>query len=175
MEVIKRAEEIMIPLDKYPHVPYWFTLRQTMAIMEKSEFEIGGKKSLPRFSLVFDESYQLLGIVRRRDILRGLEPEFLTNKPLQYRKKLFDVKVDPDLSDFSYDGLLKGIRERAERPISEVMRPIGATVNHDDNIVKIIYELVDSNVSLVPVLKEGSVVGVVRSVELFHEVAGLLL
>jgi len=175
MEIMKRAEEIMIPLDKYPHVPYWFSLRQVMAVMEKTEFEINGRRSLPRFSLVFDEEYQLIGIVRRRDILRGLEPEFLTSKSLEYRKKLFDVKVDPNLSELSYDKLIKGVKEQAERPVSEVMRPIQATVSHDDHIVKVIYELVDTNVSLVPVLKEGQVVGVVRSVELFHEVASLIL
>jgi CBS-domain-containing membrane protein len=174
MERMKTAEEIMIPMDEYPHVPYWFSLRQTMAVMEKSEFEINGKKSLPRFVLVFDEEYQLMGIARRRDILRGLEPEFLAEKPLQYRKKLFDIKVDPNLSELSFDKLLKGVRERAERPVSEVMRPIQATVNFDDHIIKVIYELVSTNISLVPVIKENKIIGVVRSVELFNEISKLI-
>ncbi len=165
----------MIPLDQYPHVPYWFSLRQVMAVMEKSEMDVYGKKSLPRFALVFDEEYQLVGIVRRRDILRGLEPKFLSEKSLYYRKKLFDVKIDPDLSELSYDKLLKGVKERAERPVNEIMRRIQATVRHDDHIIKVIYELVDNNVSLVPVLRDDQLVGVVRSVELFDEVASLLL
>jgi len=175
MEIMKTAQDIMIPLEEYPFVPGTFTLRQTIEVMEKEELDINGKKSLPRFVLVFGEADELMGIARRRDILRGLEPEFLAEKPLQYRKKLFDVKVDPNLSELSYDKLLKGVRERSERPVSEVMRPIQATVNHDDHIIKVIYELVSTNVSLVPVLKDDRIIGVVRSVEVFHEISKLIL
>ena len=172
---MKRAGEIMIPLDEYPHLPYWFTLRQATAELEKSEVEIDGRKSLPRAVLIFDEKYQLMGMARRRDIMRGLEPEFLLGLPIEARKGMFDVKVDPNLSELSYDKLLDGMRRQAERPISDVMRPIVATVDFEDHLVKIIYEMVDRGLSLLPVLKEGKVVGVVRSVDAFREVADILL
>ena len=133
-----RAGDIMIPLDEYPHLPYWFTLRQATAEMEKSEVEIDGRKSLPRVVLIFDEKYQLMGMARRRDIMRGLEPEFLVSRPIESRKTLFDVKVDPNLSELSYDKLLQGMRRQAERPISDVMRPIAATVDHEDHMIKVI-------------------------------------
>jgi CBS-domain-containing membrane protein len=171
----KRAGEVMIPLDKYPHMPYWFTLRQAIAEFEKSEFDIHGRKSLPRVVLIFNEAHELLGMARRRDILRGLEPEFLAMKPLDARKEMFDVKIDPNLSELSYDGLLEVIQKRAERQIHEVMLPIEATVDVDDHLIKVIYEMVDSNRSQLPVLKDGRVVGVVRSVDVFHEIALLLL
>ena len=171
----KRAGNLMIPLDRYPHIPYWFTLRQALVEMEKSELEINGRKSLPRVVLVFDDTYRLLGTVRRRDILRGLEPSFLTSQPLEYRKKLFDVKMDPNLSMLSPERLLEGLRERAERPVRDVMQPIKVTVDFHDHLVKVIYELVDNNLSLLPVLQNGKVVGVVRSVDVFHEIAQLLL
>ena len=96
-----RVSDVLIPLDKYPHLPYWFTLRQAMAEMEGAQLEIRGRTSLPRMILVFDEKYQLMGMARRRDILRGLEPTFLRNKPVEHRKKLWDVQVDPDLSELS--------------------------------------------------------------------------
>jgi CBS-domain-containing membrane protein len=171
---MKRAEEIMIPLDLYPHVPYWYSLREVIAVMERSTFEIDGRQSLPRVVLVFDEQYRLLGIARRRDLLRGLEPQFLSDKSLQYRKKLFDVTIDPNLSEMSYDKMLGGIRQQAERSVREVMIPTKTTVNHDDHIMKVIYELVDTNVSLIPVLKEERVIGVVRTIEALHEIAKLL-
>lgn len=172
---MKRAGEIMIPLDEYPHLPYWFTLRQATVELEKSEVEIHGRKSLPRAVLIFDEKYQLMGMARRRDIMRGLEPEFLMSRPIESRKTLFDVKVDPNLSELSYDKLLQGMRRQAERPIGDVMRPIVATVDVEDHLVKIIYEMVDRGLSILPVLKEGKVVGVVRSVDAFHEIAEILL
>jgi CBS-domain-containing membrane protein len=171
----KTAGELMIPLDKYPHIPYWFTLRQAMAEIANSELEIDGKKSLPRIILVFDEKYCLMGMARRRDILRGLEPEFLSKGPSDYRKKLFDVEVDPNLSEVSYDRLLKTLRERAELPISEVMTPIVKTVAYDDHITKIIYEMVSNDLSLLPVMKDDKVAGVVRSVDVFQEIARHIL
>ena len=172
---VKRAGDLMIPLDEYPHIPYWFTLRQTIAELENAEIVTRGRASLPRSVLVFDEKYQLMGTARRRDILRGLEPEFLLRKPIEDRKNLFSVKVDPNLSELSYDRLLEGLRKQAERPVSDVMQPILTTVDHDDHIVKVIYEMVDKNLSLVPVLQDGKVVGVVRTVALMSEIAQILL
>jgi predicted transcriptional regulator len=107
--------------------------------------------------------------------MRGLEPEFLIGQPIESRKSLFDVKVDPNLSELPYDKLLKGIRRQAERPISDVMRPIVATVDFEDHLIKIIYEMVDRGLSTLPVLKGGRVVGVVRSVDAFREIAELLV
>lgn len=171
----KRAGDLMIPLDEYPHIPYWFSLRQTIAELENAVIEIEGTRSLPRWVLVFDEKYQLMGTVRRRDILRGLEPDFLTSKPIKVRKDMFDVRIDPNLSELSYDKLLEGMRKQAERPVSEVMRPIRTTVNYEDHLMKVIYEMVDNNVSMVPVLKDNKVEGVIRTVDLLREVVKILL
>ncbi len=167
--------DVMIPLEKYPHIPYWYTLRQAIVEMEKSEIDMHGRKSLPRVVLVFNESDQLLGMVRRRDILRGLEPKFLLANPIQYRKKLFDVKIDPNLSLLSSDKLIKGILEQAERPVSDVMIPVEHMANYEDHIFKVIYEMNEHDLSLMPVVKDNHIVGVIRSVDIFHEVSSQIL
>jgi predicted transcriptional regulator len=171
----QRAEEIMIPLDRYPHIPHWYTLRQAIAELRASQLEVEGRLSLPRAVLVFNKAYELLGIVRRRDILRGLEPRFLTGESREYERRLFDVQVDPNLSDFSSDGMIREIRARAERPVSDVMVPIAATVQSDDHLMKIVHEMVKNDLSLIPVLKHGRVVGVVRSVDLLNEISDIVL
>jgi predicted transcriptional regulator len=51
------------------------------------------------------------------------------------------------------------------------MIPMKATIDHDDHLMKAIYEMVDQNTSLLPVLKDESVVGVVRSVDVLNEIA----
>ncbi len=175
MTLLKTAGDFMIPLDQYPHLPYWFTLRQAVAEVETSEFNINGRKSLPRVVLVFNEKYQLLGTVRRRDILSGLEPRFLTQAPAEDREALLELHLGPQRSGDAVDKVVEGLRERAERAVREVMQPIQATVEHDSHVMKVIYEMVDHNVHILPVLKEGSVVGVVRTVDVFHEIAQLLL
>lgn len=171
-----RASDVLIPLDKYPHLPYWFTLRQAMAEMEAAQLEINGRVSLPRMLLVFDEKYQLMGMARRRDILRGMEPSFLRDKPIQYRKKLWDVEPDPGLTEFSYGHVMEAVKKLADQiTIGDVMIPIKATVDYNDHIVTIIYEMNKHDLSMLPVSREGKVVGVVRSVDVFHEVAKMLI
>jgi CBS domain-containing protein len=158
----------MIPLDKYPHIPHWFTMRQALAEMEHAEFDVGARKSLPRVVLVFDEEYSLLGIVRRRDILRGLEPEFLS-KVLAESSRWEAETGQPDTQ--TSQKIRDSIKKRVERPVSDVMMRLETTVDIDDTIVDIANKIVDSNVSLLPVMKEGEVVGVVRTVELLNEVS----
>ncbi len=170
-----RAGKVMVPLDKYPHIPYWFTLRQAMVEMEQSELEIEGRRSLPRMVLIFDEKYQLMGMARRRDILKGLEPKFLQEKPLEHRKDLWDMQVDPDLSELSVDRVMAEVRRRAELPVSDVMMSIEVTVDANDHIVKVIYEMNKHNLSLIPVVDNDAVVGVIRSVDVFHEVAKVVI
>lgn len=170
----KHAKDILIPLEDYPHIPHWFTVRQAIAEMEKSEIEVDGRKSLPRALLVFDEKYQLLGIIRRRDILRGLEPDFLKTMPVPHRKKLFDIEIDPNLVDLSSGKISKAIQEKANQPVSNLMQPIISTVDYEDHLAIIIYKLVSRDLSLLPVIKDGRIVGVVRSVDVFNEVAKLI-
>ncbi len=173
--VTKSAGEIMIPLDEYPHIPYWFTLRQAIAEMEKSVLNVNGTKSLPRALLVFDQKYHLLGAVRRRDILGGLEPRFLRARPVKDKRQLFDVEIDPNLVNISYGRDVESIRSQAEQPVSEVMLPIGATVNFEDQLTKVIYIMISKDLNLIPVVKGKKVVGVVRSVDVFREVSKLVL
>lgn len=128
--------------------------------------------SLPRVSLVFDDDFSdLLGLLRRRDIMRGLEPSFLVGGSLDYRRKLFDVKIDPNLSELSHDKIIARIRKRADRLVGEFMLPIKATIDCDDHIMKAMNEMVDQNTSLLPVLEDDRVVGVVRSVDVLSEIA----
>jgi len=187
----KRVSELMIPLEDYPSVYEDQSLRDAISELMDCQIDVEDKKSMPRVVLAFSRKGELTGVVRRRDIFRGLEPEFLARKPLKQRKDLFDLRVDPEVMEasgsdrwikgmleraqLSYDSLVKGMLERAERPVSDVMQPANVTVDYDKIFVKAIYEMVDNNLSLLPVTKDGKVIGVVRSVELFRELSRLVL
>ena len=116
-----------------------------------------------------------MGTARRRDILRGLEPDFLSREPVEKKKSLFTVKMDPDLAEFSYDKFLEGMRKQAERPVSDVMQAIKITLDYEDHLMKAIYEMVDYNVSVIPVIQDGKVAGVLRSTDLLTEVTKVVL
>src|SRR4030065_2402077 len=83
----KVVKDLMIDVFEYPHVPYWFTVKQAIMVIKKSL--IGTEKCIhPLAVLVFDEKYNILGTLTLKDILKGLES-----------------------------------KEKAERPVSEVMIP----------------------------------------------------
>ena len=174
MEVMRRVKEVMIPVELYPAVRDNTTLREAIAKIEEAQLEVELRKSLPRVLLVFDEINVLVGTVRRRDIMRGLEPKYLLSKPLEYKKKLFDIAVDPNLAELSYDRVVRGIREQANRPVSDVMLPIASILDAEDHVMKAVQAMVALDVNLIPVLQEGKLVGVVRSVDVFHDLAQLL-
>ncbi len=168
----------MIPLDKYPWVRITDPLSRAVALIRDAHLDVGRHRSLPRVLLVFDHDDELVGIVRRRDIMRGLEPNFLVNQPLDVRVSYFEVGVDPHLAELAEEGslekVLKGLRDQAKRPVGDVMRPITTTLYPDDPLMKAVYEMVSLNASLIPVVDEDEVLGVVRSVEVFHELAELM-
>ncbi|MFH1530124.1 MAG: CBS domain-containing protein [Pseudomonadota bacterium] len=171
----RRVGEIMIPLNEYPHLPVWSTLVDAIKIMHSAEIVARGRKSLPRVIFLFDLDGSIAGTVRRRDIMRGLEPTFLVSQPLEYRRKIFDVEVDANLSELSSGRVEKGIRERADRPVTDVMRLIETTIDFDAHIIHAVYEMVNNRMSILPVTQNKRVVGVIRTVDVFHELAEVVL
>ena len=166
MSETKKVKELMIPLEDYPHIPYWFTLRQAMAIVREAAIKFEGSFE-PRAVLVFDEKYQLMGILTLRDIIKGLEPNFLKETSL--------VKMDPSLTVLLGDLLGPQMKEHSQRPVSEVMSPIQATVDGNAPIAKALYLMIKENVGLMPVIQDSKVTGMIRLSDLFNEVAKLVL
>ena len=172
---MRRVGDIMIPLRDYPHLPVWSSMLEAIEMMRTAQLDIEGRRSLPRIILLFDLDGSIAGTVRRRDLMRGMEPDYLVRQPLEYRKKLFDIQVDPHLTEMWPDPWVEGIREQLDRPVTDVMRPIERTINFDEHIMRAVYEMVHHGAILLPVLEEGKVVGVVRTVDVFHELAEIVL
>jgi len=167
----KKVQDLMIPLEEYPHIPYWFTLRQAMAIVREASLKLEGTFE-PRSVLVFDEKYQLMGMLTLRDIIKGLEPKFLKASGILEGKKM---DMDPSLSVLMGDLFGPGLKEASQRQVSEVMSPIKVTVNADAPLAKAIFLMIKENVGLMPVLHNNKVVGMIRLSDLFLEISNLVL
>jgi CBS domain-containing protein len=166
MPYSKKVKDLMIPLEDYPHIPYWFTLRQAMAIVREAAVKFEGAFE-PRAVLVFDEKYQLMGILTLRDIIRGLEPRFMHETGL--------VKMDPNLAVLVGDLFGPGLREASQKPVSEVMSPIRVKVEGDDPIAKALFLMIQEKVGLMPVIQASKVAGMIRLSDLFTEITHLVL
>ncbi|MFN3306050.1 MAG: HPP family protein [Candidatus Kapaibacteriota bacterium] len=170
----KTAEEIMIPLYKYPNIPKWFTIRQAIQLIQHFTINVGGKSTLPRSVLVTDERNQVVGMIRRRDILRSLEPRGFFGRHAHHPKMFPEIKPDLDLVEAAFDHLYTRSLKQAEEPIEKFMTPIEHTVNYNDHLMKIIYMIDLTGMSLLPVVKDDEVVGVIRTIEVLNEIARML-
>ena len=167
----KKARELMIPLKDYPHVPYWFTLRQAMAIIREAAIKYEGTFE-PRSLLVFDEKYHLLGVLSLGGIIRGLIPKTLQGTIAKLR-----AAIDLEAAVASLEADISGpaVKEAAETQVSEVMSPIKATVDVGDSLAKALLLMLKEDIIRVPVMEEQKVVGMVRRSDIFQEVADFVV
>jgi len=146
------VREIMVDVFEYPHIPYWFTLRQAAGIVRNTLLQ-GEKPVHPPVVLVFDEKYNLVGMANLRELLAGLEPLW-------------------SAAPGAGTGAPPAGKPASEAQVSTVMRPAGAFVEPGAGIPEAARLIVEQGLELVPVLEDGrKLVGVLRWQEVFQECA----
>jgi len=91
----KVVRDLMIDVFEYPHVPYWFTIKQAIMVVKKSV--LGTEKCIhPLAVLVFDEKYNILGTLTMKDILKGLESKEKEDSPVSEVMIPAKFFVEPD-------------------------------------------------------------------------------
>jgi CBS domain-containing protein len=172
----KSVAEIMVPTTEYPHIPETMTLFDAMTVIRLKHWDslsVGGRRVTPRAMLVFNKALEFVGLIRRRDIMRGLLPGFVGHRGPQLREAFGEVEIDPNVAELSWDRSDERMKERSQRPVRDVMIPI-TTINHDAHLLKAMHQMVKSDTSQLAVLQEGTVVGVVRSVDIINEIELML-
>jgi CBS-domain-containing membrane protein len=167
-----QVKDIMIPLTEYPHIPYWFSVREAIALI-KSAVADPSKKVLPYLVLVFDEKYQLLGYLGMKEMLQGIEPRFLKTKETPHF--MGPEAVDLTLGTLWKDLFSRRCKEEAKKPVREVMAPIRATIRATDPIAKAAYVMLHTDTWIIPVMDDKHVAGIARLVDIFKELTAQVL
>lgn len=110
------------------------------------EQKLGHGRSTP---LVLDDDGNLLGFIHLTDLLRNVRS--LCEKA--------DAPCELD---------------QATTPIKNLVRSFAGSVTAEDSILKALDIMMDNGVSLVPVLKNGKLEGIVKLSDIFDTVAALL-
>jgi Mg/Co/Ni transporter MgtE len=167
----KTVQSLMQDVFEFPHIPYWFTIRQAIGIVKKSLLS-GEKCHHPMAVLVFDEKYNLMGTISLKDLLKGIEPKFL-----QKAKKAQVPDEDDSGLSIIWDTLFdKESKEAIERPVSEIMVPAKFFVKPEDPVTKAAYLMIHNDLVLLPVLEDKKkFVGLVRMIEVFDELSNAVL
>lgn len=138
-----------------------------MAILREAAITFEGQFE-PLAILVFDEKYQLMGILSLRDIIKGLKPRFLyeQNTP---------AKTEADLPVSLRDMFGPELKKASQRLASEFMRPNEVSINADDSIAKALFLMIREKVSRLPVLQDNKLAGMIRLSDLFNEISDIIL
>lgn len=169
------ARSLMVPLHSFPHVDSECSLRKALHNFNTEHITMHGETTLPRILLVFEEDgpSTLLGMIRRRDVLRGLSPRWFFKSEADHPEAVFDVELDAGISEVLADKVVSRFRDRMERPITPYIQPISGVVDAQDTLIRIFVMLVEKGHHMLPVTDDGNVIGVVRDIEVMwaiHEI-----
>lgn len=172
MQNHKKVKDMMVDIFDFPHIPYWFTIKQAIQII-KNLLPKSEKSFHPMGMLVFDEHYNLLGTLAIKDILKGLEPKFMKSSVLAPFPK---EEEEPELS-LIWDTLFdRESRDLSEHPVSEFMVPAQFFVELDDPVTKAAYMMIRHDLIFLPVLEgKKKFVGVIRMLDVFDELSNAAL
>lgn len=166
----KVVKDLMVGIFEYPHVPYWVPISQAIRIIKVS-FGSGKIPPEPMAILVFDEKYNLVGTLTLKDILKGLEPRFMSSAT-----KAQIPEEDESGLALIWDSLFtKSTKDLSEKPVSEIMMPAHYFVEPNDPITKAAYLMIHYGLVLLPVLEnKQKFIGLVRMVEVFDEISSAI-
>lgn len=166
------VKELMIDIFEYPHMPYWFTIKQVIGVIRKSL--INTEKCVhPRVVLVFDEQYNLIGLVTLREILQGLDPKL---KATEINNADIGPIDDASLPAFEKGIFSEGAKRLMDKPLSDVMTPIRIFLSPEDSVIKAALLMLHNNLIVLPVLEnKKKFVGVIRMPEVFEAIFAKVL
>lgn len=160
----KKVKDLMTPLENYPRIPHSFSIAE--AFLELKNYAHSGYKLV----LVFDERFQLVGILSLRDLLRNIEPDFLK---IDFSTK-FQGLMPTDNGSIAImweDAFLKDCKKKMDTPIKEILTPTKIiTITSDAPLMKALYLMMREDVNALPVLEGDVVIGVISLLDIVSEI-----
>ncbi|MCA9520915.1 MAG: DUF705 domain-containing protein [Myxococcales bacterium] len=160
----RRVIELVTSIEKFLQIPYWFTVRQSLAMSGVPTVESDGLQYEPAHVLVFDQEYQLIGEldpVRLTDALVESLPDELRHAPSNRQ---------PETLSAHWSRLVREGNDRLDQlTVSDVMIPIGPPLVPDDCVLRAFYALASAPNTVLPVIRDGQLLGVVRRADILAE------
>jgi CBS domain-containing protein len=166
---VHTVRDVMVPLSTYPHLRETATLRDAFVVLH----EAFGQGRRYRHILVLDNQQQLIGLLGLRDIMRGLFPNYLRTK--EHPAHEGPIPDFPALTVIWQETCDTQCKEAAKNPVKGFMDKIRATIKSGSPLTMAAYLMVINDISMLPVVDDGKLVGVVRMIDVFNQAAGVIL
>lgn len=158
--------DLVIPLDRYPHLNENQTLQE--AIQTFMAFRAGEQEELRySFLLVFNDQNQLVGKLSLVNIMHGLAPQLLeATKVANFEGKEVDY---PNLAFLYEDKVLGECGQNQKKSIKPLLQGIDFLLPADTNILKAVTMMSHRNDFNVPVTEAKEIIGMLRLEEIFNK------
>jgi hypothetical protein len=157
----------VIPLDRYPHLMENRSLGDAVEIIKS--YTCAPEERLGYSELfVLNTNHRLVGRARLQDIILGIDPRFtgLANVD-KYEGKKTDVT---NLVTLWEDSFFDECSRSRTKKIREFMTPVRHTVKGSDSLLKALSIMLSTNETVLAVMDEDRVTGVVRLEEIFKTI-----
>ena len=165
-----KVRDIYIPMKDYPHIPDTATVCDAMKLMVSSQTEAHKYRTI----LVHDSDEHLVGYLSLRDLLRAIGPDYLKKAAPSFKGNQPFQGIPQDFSALSLiwqEGFTAKIQEESQQTISNFLTLFEHSVKLDDPFAKCAYLLLIEDINVIPVVENDKVIGVVRLVDIFEDIA----
>jgi len=153
-----KAKDLMIPLQEF--LKPEMTLKEAANILRtaKRDEERSGVKGLP----VLDPEGKMIGFLSMGDILKAVEPSYLSIM---------------NLGHFTWDGMVESLAKKViDKKVSEMMTTEVISVHEDAPLMECVDDMIKHGVKRLPVLgKDGRVKGILYEREIFFVITKAML
>lgn len=165
----KKVSDIMIPIYDYPTVSSEATLRDALRILSELWHPQDNRARSGRNRVVIIMDNEPVGTFGIEELLDAIEPKYT-------KGAILGMKMS-NLIPFAvfWEGLLtEKCREIANSKASDYMTPFEFFIDVDDPLLRASYTMVKNKIDSVAVRRNGRLVGIVRSYDIFREVYNLI-
>lgn len=173
------AADVMLPIDQYPSCPGTCSIREAIVALSASAVRFDdGHFMLPRYLLMRNADNELVGVVSRRELLKGLIPHLQEDQESAQHIQSwvpFGGKTPSEIFIRWTSFFSRAALEASNESVTTVMVPIRGTVQMDDSLSTVISTMLCHNIDLVAVLDGRRVVGVILMTEIFDIIAQFVM
>lgn len=164
------VKDIIISIDDYPNILIGAPVGEAIHLMH----HVLEDRDKYRNILVLDDDDKLMGYLSLRDLIRSVGPGYLHkvttgikgNQPFQAIQQDFSA-----LSLIWEERFTEKLHDELSKPVTQHMTLINDHVSPDDHITKCIHLMLLDDVLMLPVVENEKVLGVVRLVDIFENLA----
>jgi len=161
------ARDLVIPLEKFPHLNEQQTLHDAVEVL--NSYTCGGDGRLGFAELlILNNKNQLSGRVTLADMLLCLDPRLKeVSKVGSFEGKGSEFS---DLIILWEDSFFVECKKWSHILIRDLMSPIKHVVKGSDPVLKALTTMINTKDSVLPVVDDGRVIGVIRMKEIFKAI-----